>query len=411
MLSDSKLKSYHRKSQDKQIVLSDRDGLYARISKVGGISFFIRYRYGGKQDQLTIGKYPEVSLKEAREKSLHYRSILLSGKNPKIQKKLEFSSAENAMTFKGLIELWYEKEAKQRKKKHAWILRTIERHMYPLFENAPIEDITTHHFYDALDGVSKSAPSQVQNIISNVRQAFSMAVRRKLISENPLVGISSNRDFNVERKEGERTLDDDELRRLMAYTFESRYTRKGLIVFLALFFGFRMGEIGKAEIKHFDFFNMLWTVPPENHKTGKRTKKPIIRVIDKSIVPMIEMLAGLSADGIHLLTSQKTGTKLKDDFWTHFPKHINTWLEKNGLERIENWSMHDLRRTQRTNMSRLAEPHVCEILLGHKLPGVWQTYDKDLYIDEQREAYSKWWDRLQKIRLNEDNTIKINKAV
>ncbi|WP_375162321.1 Arm DNA-binding domain-containing protein [Vibrio harveyi] len=65
-----KLKSHFRKPQSKQLVLSDRDGLYARISKVGGISFFIRYRYAGKQEQLTIGTYPEISLKDARDKNL-----------------------------------------------------------------------------------------------------------------------------------------------------------------------------------------------------------------------------------------------------------------------------------------------------------------------------------------------------
>ncbi|NMV21044.1 DUF4102 domain-containing protein, partial [Vibrio parahaemolyticus] len=63
MLSDSKLRSYHGKKREKQLVLSDRDGLYVRVSKAGGVSFFIRYRYAGKPDQLTIGPYPELSLK------------------------------------------------------------------------------------------------------------------------------------------------------------------------------------------------------------------------------------------------------------------------------------------------------------------------------------------------------------
>jgi len=56
--------------------------------------------------------------------------------------------------------------------------------------------------------------------------------------------------------------------------------------------------------------------------------------------------------------------------------------------------LHDLRRTARTNFSDLTEPHIAEIMLGHKLPGVWQVYDRYEYIEEQRRAYSLWWARV-----------------
>lgn len=59
--------------------------------------------------------------------------------------------------------------------------------------------------------------------------------------------------------------------------------------------------------------------------------------------------------------------------------------------------MHDLRRTARSNFSKFTEPHVAEIMLGHKLPGVWQVYDQYDYLEEQREAYQKWFDHLQDI--------------
>ncbi|TZF63665.1 integrase, partial [Salmonella enterica subsp. enterica serovar Typhimurium] len=60
-------------------------------------------------------------------------------------------------------------------------------------------------------------------------------------------------------------------------------------------------------------------------------------------------------------------------------------------------SLTDLRRTARTNFSELTEPHIAEMMLGHKLPGVWSVYDKYTYIEEMREAYSKWWARLMSI--------------
>ena len=48
-------------------------------------------------------------------------------------------------------------------------------------------------------------------------------------------------------------------------------------------------------------------------------------------------------------------------------------------------------------MSTIAQPHVCEIMLGHALPKIWGTYDKHDYLEEQREAYTKWVDRFHTI--------------
>lgn len=70
-----------------------------------------------------------------------------------------------------------------------------------------------------------------------------------------------------------------------------------------------------------------------------------------------------------------------------------TALRHLGIE-MKHWTIHDLRRTARTNFSELTEPHVAELMLGHKLPGVWQVYDKHNYIEEQRRAYALWWARV-----------------
>ncbi|MBE4265308.1 hypothetical protein HJ071_10170 [Vibrio parahaemolyticus] len=108
-----------------------------------------------------------------------------------------------------------------------------------------------------------------------------------------------------------------------------------------------------------------------------------------------------------MITSQKTKTMMEPNFWSKYPSIINNWLQRNGYRSIDKWSMHDLRRTQRTNMSTIAEPHICEIMLGHKLPGVWQTYDRYDYVDEQKQAYSKWWDRIQAIKSESYNVTSI----
>ena len=76
------------------------------------------------------------------------------------------------------------------------------------------------------------------------------------------------------------------------------------------------------------------------------------------------------------------------------PQLIINAARRHLYTEMNQWTLHDLRRTARTNFSDLTEPHIAEIMLGHKLPGIWQVYDRHNYIEEQRRAYSSWWERV-----------------
>ncbi|MNJ58113.1 hypothetical protein D3C77_537330 [compost metagenome] len=73
------------------------------------------------------------------------------------------------------------------------------------------------------------------------------------------------------------------------------------------------------------------------------------------------------------------------------------WLRRHEKYDMQHWSVHDLRKTARTNFSTLTEPHIAEIMLGHKLPGSWQVYDQYDYLAEQKDAYSAWCQRLKSL--------------
>lgn len=69
-------------------------------------------------------------------------------------------------------------------------------------------------------------------------------------------------------------------------------------------------------------------------------------------------------------------------------------LRRHERFEMEHWSVHDLRRTARTNFSTLTEPHIAEIMLGHRMPGAWHVYDHHDYLPEQAKAYTAWAKRL-----------------
>ncbi|WP_144276441.1 Arm DNA-binding domain-containing protein, partial [Cronobacter sakazakii] len=80
-ISDTKLRGLHGKPYDGPSELTDADGLGIRITPKGVISFQYRYRFNGKQHRLGIGRYPEVSLRDARLKVGEFKGVLETGKD------------------------------------------------------------------------------------------------------------------------------------------------------------------------------------------------------------------------------------------------------------------------------------------------------------------------------------------
>lgn len=62
--------------------------------------------------------------------------------------------------------------------------------------------------------------------------------------------------------------------------------------------------------------------------------------------------------------------------------NIFVWFKRHKNIEMDHWSVHDLKRMIRTNMLTIAEPHVCEIMLGYILPKMWNTYDKYHYLED-----------------------------
>lgn len=83
-LSDTKLRSIHGKPYSGAAEVTDGDGLSARITPTGTITFQFRYRWNGKPVRLTVGRYPSTTLKEARVIVGEMRALYTKGLNPKI---------------------------------------------------------------------------------------------------------------------------------------------------------------------------------------------------------------------------------------------------------------------------------------------------------------------------------------
>lgn len=393
-ITDSWLRSVNGKPQQKMLTKSDRDGLSVRVTPAGKIVFQFRYRWDGKGERVDIGTYPATSLRDARDSAVFYRGEIEQHRNPKVVKRIKKQEAITLCTIEAVIREWWERAVKKSQVRADELLRSFEIYVFPAIGMLPHNDTHLHVWLSLLEDVSKNKPTIAARILRYAKTAHRWGIRRGIITSNPLSDLSPV-DLGVKSKQGDRVLSDDEISLLFRLIDDKKYNpRNRLIIKLALLFGCRIGELLKAEITDFDLNACIWTVPPENHKTGNRSNKPLVRPIIEPAKTMISEAISISG-GAHLFTIT-SGSQMTEGSHGAFVRSLNKKMAAN-CDDYKTWSIHDLRKTMRTGISDLTMPHVAEIMLGHKLPGVWQVYDKHTYLDEQREAYEKWWDKVNKI--------------
>jgi integrase len=406
-ITDTWLIARLRKPRDNVQEYADRDGLGIRISCKGKIVFQMRFRFEGKEQRLDLGSYPGMKLVEARELNARLRGKLEQGHDPRVVLRVERQAikASESYTLERLFREWYEKYAMKMKPAHREILRSFEIHVLPNYGGLPAAEVTLHHWLDLLEKLAAVLPTIADRLLTNAKQFLKWGVKRKIIVANPLRDITAKQDLLIAKNIGKRALDAEELIRVWRAIDESHVRPLNkLFLKLCLIYGCRNTELRKARTSDFDLVDKVWTVPPENHKTGKKTKKPLLRPIPPEIEPLIrEALAWSPPESEFLFPTSKSSKQMKKSTSIIcLPVNLSAWLMKNQGYEIRPWSVKALRKTARTNFSTLAPPHVAEKMLGHALPGSWEVYDLHPYLEEQAAAYSGWCHRILMVTSSAD---------
>jgi len=396
-LSDSWLKSNNSKPREKVEVITDRDGLSVRISPRGKIVFQFRYRFDNKPCRMDLGTYPHLSLKDARLSVLQYKAELDQGKNP-IQLKLKDNNDYlKQMTVKEISEEWFASVAINKvsyKDDH----RAFELHVYPRIGKQLCDDVALQEWSKLLFDIARDAKTVAVKVLGNLKMIMRWGCVHGKLNNQPIQHLRAS-DLNVKKVKRSRYLSEQEVFWVVHAAFSSSIVspKNKVLLVMLLFFGCRVSELRLAKKSDFDFNQMVWYIPPENHKMGVKSNKPIVRPIIPQIVSLIKYAFSLSPDTCEYAFPKLKGksyTMLEKSFQTTLPIYINRIIKRVFNKDIEHWTTHDLRRTMRTHISDLAPPHICEIMLGHSLPAVWGTYDLHEYLGEQAQAYEKWFSKL-----------------
>ena len=168
-------------------------GLCIEVSPSGGKLWRWRYYYQGKAQMLALGKYPAVTLAEARKKRDEQRDLLDAGKHPTREKKIQKlrKAHEGANTFEKIARRWLEMKQEGLNEKYVTQnLARMEQHVFPLIGALPLADITIPDVVEVVEAISKRGTIETAKRMKQlIGQVFRYAAQRGLCQHNPAADL------------------------------------------------------------------------------------------------------------------------------------------------------------------------------------------------------------------------------
>ena len=173
-LSDTTIRN--AKPTAKPRKLADGGGLYIEVAPSGGKWWRFKYRFEGKEKRISLGVYPDVGLKEAREKHAEARKLLAAGVDPSANKKaVKAAQSERAAnSFETVAREWFDKHAPNWKENHSSkIIRRLEVDIFPWLGARPIGEVTAPELLAAIRRIeSRGALETAHRALACCGQVF-----------------------------------------------------------------------------------------------------------------------------------------------------------------------------------------------------------------------------------------------
>lgn len=397
-LSDKRIKAYLGKPQDKQQVISDGRGLSIRVSKNGAVSFVMFYRLGGRGTSpiwLTLGKYPDMTLKMAREKREQCRTWLADGIDPRHRIGFVTEDAPKSVTVKDALEYWLEHYVRQKRKTPSVYETRFNNHIYKKLGNVPLVDCTAAMWVKCFDEIKKKSPVMSAEVFLDVRQALKFCRVRRFAVSHELDDFTVT-DMGNRANRKDRVLTEKEIRdvwRCLNTTVNNPYLAPGYRHFLVLLlvFGCRCNEVKQSRVDEWDVDNWVWTVPKAHSKNGREIIRPIPPQLRQWILNLKTIASMEKSEYFINGISRKTPTisTIGGRLWRKFGHS-------------QPWALHDFRRVLATNLNDMGvNPDAVEQLLGHALRGVRGIYNRSQYREEKLKALTMWCDYLNSLLVDE----------
>jgi len=428
VFDDPTIRNMEIKAKPYDCMADKEPGFGVRVHPTGTMTFFYQYKIDGQRRFMTLGNYPKMKLKEARElyqaelakvKALRRGSAdgvdpVLDKKRKQEQRIAEEAARSQLLTVSELMGEYVERHAKKFKRSWREDERLLNKEVAAKWGKRKAADVTKRDVTLLLESiVDRGTPAMSNQVLKIVRKMFNFAVERDILKHTPCTGVKALAP-NTRR---ERTLSESEIKTLWG-SMKGVGISDGIerALKLVLLTAQRPGEVARMHTNEID--GRWWTIPAERAKNGKEHRVYLtdaaLELIGDLQVYDVET-QGMKPKGYIFPSPHKNKMQAIDSHalsvavrrnlaWPLTDADGNPLYKKDGKPATENrlkvdqFTPHDLRRTAATFMGGMGfMDEVIDAVLNHVKQGIIRTYNRHGYDKEKQQALEAWERKLNSI--------------
>lgn len=362
---------------------SERAGFGLQVTATGHQSYVCQYRVGTRSRRMSLKD--GLTLIEARREAKKLLGDVARGLDPLETRRKANAAATD--TLQAIAEEYVRREGRSLRSIDQRVA-TLTRLVYPKLGARPINDIKRSEIVRLLDRIEdENGPRMADDVLAVIRRIMSWHASRSDEFRSPIVrGMARTKPKERARQ---RILTDDEIRAVWTAAEAHKGVFGPLVQFLLTTAARRTEASGMSRA---ELVGGVWTIPERRYKTGLQLALPLSRLAIRALERLPILGDGkmvFTTDGRHAFSGFSKGKRA-------FDKACG----------VDGWTLHDLRRTARSLMSRAGvSADIAERCLGHVLLGVRGVYDRHAYFDEKKRAFDALSTLLQSIFHPAENVI------
>ncbi|MFM0382851.1 tyrosine-type recombinase/integrase [Paraburkholderia dipogonis] len=349
------------KPKEKAYKLADGGGLFVLIQPGGSKTWAYQYRMDGKRREVTIGRYPEIAVADARDRHSEYRSMVEQGQDPAASKRADEAErkAREALKadegqFKAFSLKWLDERFGNKSDGYRSQMRSLlDRFVWPEIGSKALEDVKPAHVLAIIEK-RRDTPNTAENVRVLIQQVYNYAIQKLLVETNPALALRGV--IEVPKAEHHRHLSESELGAFWrAVGKQGAHPSTTAAVKLLMYSMCRKVEVLRAKWTEIDTDKAQWDIPPERMKS----RRPHRVYLSTQALELLEVQRALTGDGEYVFPSAfRAVVPMADATLNHLFKRMDFGVSE--------FSPHGTRGTAATLLREHGfSRDVVELLLAH----------------------------------------------
>lgn len=400
------LQCKNAKPRKKAYKLSDSHGLYLHVQPTGLRVWRWNFRFEGVAQTMTLGRYPELSLTDARLERAAYDKIRRSGVDPRQgRQQIKQSQADTeAATFKAIALRWHAQREDRWTAVHAANIKAgLERDVFPHIGDKPVSKVTSKMVLSVLEPIeARGAVDRAHRLRQHLSAIFQLAIARDLAEHDPAAKLKGALKPKANGRQPALHSIEDARALLLAAEKEPGHPLTKLASRLLALTAVRSGSLRHAEPHEFELDTdaPIWRIPASKMKLSKAQKQSeafdFIVPLAPQAVEVVKLALKLTEGGKYVFPNARFADKPMSEnaisvMYRRLPRFASRHVPhgwRSTFSTIMNERAQDL--------DRPADRAIIDLMLAHKPSGVEALYNRASFMPRRRVIAEEWAELLLK---------------